>query len=110
MRIDSEARLLGAIFGVKAGAPEKPRQLIQEQRRFLVEVTDEVLATLTPREEKIIKMRFGFGRPSRTQEQVGQFFAVSRHKVREIENKALRKLRHPSRSRLLKSFLEELRL
>jgi RNA polymerase primary sigma factor len=77
----------------------------------LREITDEVLATLTPREEKVIKMRFGLG-PSgseHTLEEVGQHFAVTRERIRQIEAKALRKLRHPSRSRKLKAFLESVR-
>jgi len=74
----------------------------------LREITDEVLATLTPREEKVIKMRFGLGTTGseHTLEEVGQQFAVTRERIRQIEAKALRKLRHPSRSRKLKAFLE----
>ncbi|MGI8495918.1 MAG: RNA polymerase sigma factor RpoD [Pyrinomonadaceae bacterium] len=74
----------------------------------LREITDEVLATLTPREEKVIKMRFGLGNTGseHTLEEVGQHFAVTRERIRQIEAKALRKLRHPSRSRKLKAFLE----
>ena len=73
--------------------------------------TNEVLATLTPREEKVIKMRFGLGTTSseHTLEEVGQHFAVTRERIRQIEAKALRKLRHPSRSRKLKAFLEGVR-
>lgn len=74
----------------------------------LREITDEVLATLTPREEKVIKMRFGLGNTGseHTLEEVGQHFAVTRERIRQIEAKALRKLRHPSRSKRLKAFLE----
>jgi RNA polymerase primary sigma factor len=73
----------------------------------LKEQTDSVLRTLTPREEKVIKMRFGVGDGSEhTLEEVGQNFAVTRERIRQIEAKALRKLRHPSRSRKLKAFLE----
>ncbi|HEY5444709.1 MAG TPA: RNA polymerase sigma factor RpoD, partial [Pyrinomonadaceae bacterium] len=74
----------------------------------LREITDEVLATLTPREEKVIKMRFGLGSTGseHTLEEVGQHFAVTRERIRQIEAKALRKLRHPSRSRKLKAFLD----
>jgi RNA polymerase primary sigma factor len=73
----------------------------------LKEQTDQVLKTLTPREEKVIKMRFGVGDGSEhTLEEVGQNFAVTRERIRQIEAKALRKLRHPSRSRKLKAFLE----
>ena len=73
----------------------------------LKEQTDNVLKTLTPREERVIKMRFGVGEGSEhTLEEVGQSFAVTRERIRQIEAKALRKLRHPSRQRRLKPFLE----
>src|SRR2546421_2412927 len=74
----------------------------------LREVTDEVLATLSPREEKVIKMRFGLGAQGEehTLEEVGEDFSVTRERIRQIEAKALRKLRHPSRARLLKPFIE----
>ena len=73
----------------------------------LKEQTESVLKSLTPREEKVIKMRFGVGDGSEhTLEEVGQNFAVTRERIRQIEAKALRKLRHPSRSRKLKAFLE----
>ena len=73
----------------------------------LKEQTENVLQTLTPREERVIKMRFGVGDGSEhTLEEVGQNFAVTRERIRQIEAKALRKLRHPSRSRRLRAFLE----
>ena len=73
----------------------------------LKEQTESVLKTLTPREEKVIKMRFGVGDGSEhTLEEVGQNFAVTRERIRQIEAKALRKLRHSSRSRKLKAFFE----
>ena len=73
----------------------------------LTEQTSSVLKTLTPREEKVIKMRFGLDDGSEhTLEEVGQSFAVTRERIRQIEAKALRKLRHPSRSRKLRAFLE----
>jgi len=73
----------------------------------LKEQTESVLRSLTPREEKVVKMRFGVGDGSEhTLEEVGQNFAVTRERIRQIEAKALRKLRHPSRSRKLKAFLE----
>ncbi|MBI3261833.1 MAG: RNA polymerase sigma factor RpoD [Acidobacteria bacterium] len=73
----------------------------------LREQTESVLKTLTPREEKVIKMRFGVGDGSEhTLEEVGQSFAVTRERIRQIEAKALRKLRHPSRSRKLRAFLD----
>ncbi len=76
----------------------------------LREQTAEVLKTLSPREEKIIKMRFGLQDGSEhTLEEVGQHFAVTRERIRQIEAKALRKLRHPSRSHRLRAFLENSR-
>ena len=73
----------------------------------LAEQTRRVLATLTPREEKVLRMRFGIGEKSdHTLEEVGQDFEVTRERIRQIEAKALRKLRHPSRSKQLKSFVE----
>jgi RNA polymerase primary sigma factor len=73
----------------------------------LREQTEAVLKTLTPREEKVIKMRFGLDDGSEhTLEEVGQSFAVTRERIRQIEAKALRKLRHPSRSRKLRAFLD----
>jgi RNA polymerase primary sigma factor len=75
----------------------------------LHEQTAEVLKTLSPREEKIIRLRFGLEDGSEhTLEEVGQNFAVTRERIRQIEAKALRKLRHPSRSFRLKTFLEDL--
>ncbi|MBI4750644.1 MAG: RNA polymerase sigma factor RpoD [Acidobacteria bacterium] len=74
----------------------------------LRDTIDDLLKTLTPREEKVIKMRFGLdpGGSEHTLEEVGKHFAVTRERIRQIEAKALRKLRHPSRSRKLKSFME----
>ena len=73
----------------------------------LAEQTRKVLATLTPREEKVLRMRFGIGEKSdHTLEEVGQDFEVTRERIRQIEAKALRKLRHPSRAKRLKSFIE----
>jgi RNA polymerase primary sigma factor len=75
--------------------------------RNLADQTLEVLATLSPREERVLKMRFGIGeRSNHTLEEVGQDFEVTRERIRQIEAKALRKLRHPSRSKLLKGFME----
>ncbi len=73
----------------------------------LAEQTRKVLATLTPREEKVLRMRFGIGeKADHTLEEVGSDFAVTRERIRQIEAKALRKLRHPTRSRKLKHFIE----
>ena len=74
----------------------------------LAEQTRKVLATLTPREEKVLRMRFGIGEKSdHTLEEVGQDFEVTRERIRQIEAKALRKLRHPSRSKRLKAFVDQ---
>jgi RNA polymerase primary sigma factor len=73
----------------------------------LRETTTRVLATLTPREERVLRMRFGIGmNTDHTLEEVGQQFSVTRERIRQIEAKALRKLKHPSRSKQLRSFLD----
>jgi len=119
--------------GMRAGKPVPYKHLVDEAIRLAVsppskviivdrrvvspseavinlnlrEQTAEVLKTLSPREEKIIKMRFGLQDGSEhTLEEVGQHFAVTRERIRQIEAKALRKLRHPSRSHRLRAFLE----
>ena len=78
-----------------------------QQQTLLKEQLDEVLDTLTEREQKVLRLRFGMndGR-ARTLEEVGREFDVTRERIRQIEAKALRKLRHPSRSKKLKDFLE----
>jgi RNA polymerase primary sigma factor len=73
----------------------------------LKETTTRVLASLTPREERVLRMRFGIAmNTDHTLEEVGQQFSVTRERIRQIEAKALRKLKHPSRSRVLRSFLD----
>jgi RNA polymerase primary sigma factor len=73
----------------------------------LRETTTRVLASLTPREERVLRMRFGIGmNTDHTLEEVGQQFSVTRERIRQIEAKALRKLKHPTRSRVLRSFLD----
>jgi RNA polymerase primary sigma factor len=75
--------------------------------RNLQEQTNKVLATLSPREEQVLRLRFGIGEPQdHTLEEVGGRFAVTRERIRQIEAKALRKLRHPSRARHLRGFNE----
>jgi RNA polymerase primary sigma factor len=82
-----------------------PQDAVIDQN--LADETRRVLRTLLPREERVLKMRFGIGeRANHTLEEVGQDFDVTRERIRQIEAKALRKLRHPSRSRQLKSFVE----
>jgi len=82
-----------------------PQEAVVEQS--LADQTREVLSTLTPREAQVLKMRFGIGeRSNHTLEEVGKDFEVTRERIRQIEAKALRKLRHPSRSKLLKAFVE----
>ena len=72
---------------------------------FLIE---EILSSLTPREERVLRMRFGIGMNSdHTLEEVGQQFSVTRERIRQIEAKALRKLKHPTRAKQLKSFLDK---
>jgi len=74
----------------------------------LKEMTEQVLNMLTPREERVIKMRFGLeDGTEHTLEEVGQKFGVTRERIRQIEAKALRKLRHPSRSRQLRGFVAD---
>jgi RNA polymerase primary sigma factor len=69
---------------------------------------NEVLSTLSPREEKVLRMRFGIGESKdHTLEEVGAYFRVTRERIRQIEAKALRKLRHPKRCRKLKSFSDK---
>ena len=72
----------------------------------LREMTTRILSGLTPREERVLRMRFGIGMSTdHTLEEVGQQFSVTRERIRQIEAKALRKLKHPSRSKILRSFL-----
>ena len=86
-------------------AIESDRQ--QRQSDAQLDEWRERMATLTPREEKVLRMRFGIGeKADHTLEEVGQDFAVTRERIRQIEAKALRKLRHPTRSRKLKSFID----
>ena len=80
---------------------------MRQYNRSLHEQTKKVLSTLTTREEKVLRMRFGIGeKADHTLEEVGQDFAVTRERIRQIEAKALRKLRHPSRSKKLRTFIE----
>ena len=81
--------------------------LEQAIKSNLSEATTKILSTLTPREERVLRMRFGVGmNTDHTLEEVGLQFSVTRERIRQIEAKALRKLKHPSRSKQLKSFLE----
>ena len=93
-------RFLQWYQGTMAPAEAASHQLLKEQ-------VQEVVASLTPREQKVLILRFGLedGR-SRTLEEVGREFNVTRERIRQIEAKALRKLRHPSRSKKLKDYLE----
>jgi RNA polymerase primary sigma factor len=100
---EEDSRLVDFIADTRTANPQEA--IINEN---LADQTRRVLATLLPREEKVLKMRFGIGeRANHTLEEVGQDFEVTRERIRQIEAKALRKLRHPSRSRLLKSFVEK---
>jgi RNA polymerase primary sigma factor len=74
----------------------------------LRETTTRALASLTPREERVLRMRFGIGmNTDNTLDEVGRLFSVTRERIRQIEAKALRKLKHPSRARALRTFLED---
>ena len=76
-------------------------------KKDLAEQIEKALATLTEREQKVLRMRFGIGEKyDHTLEEVGQDFNVTRERIRQIEAKALRKLKHPNRSKILKTFLE----
>ena len=100
--------------------PETPKSILLKSYApppFLIDTVDldvslhptetRVLATLTAREERVLRMRFGIGmNTDHTLEEVGQQFSVTRERIRQIEAKALRKLKHPSRSRKLRSFLD----
>ncbi|MBI5446154.1 MAG: RNA polymerase sigma factor RpoD [Deltaproteobacteria bacterium] len=100
---DEEDSHLGDFIEDKKAIPPDDAAVLSN----LAEKTREVLATLTPREEKVLRMRFGIGEKSdHTLEEVGRDFAVTRERIRQIEAKALHKLRHPTRSRKLKSFLK----
>ncbi|TLN26310.1 RNA polymerase sigma factor RpoD [bacterium] len=99
---EEDSHLGDFIEDKKAVAPDDAAILAN-----LAEKTREVLATLTPREEKVLRMRFGIGEKSdHTLEEVGRDFAVTRERIRQIEAKALLKLRHPTRSKKLKHFLK----
>ena len=91
----------------KSPNPEQPVTLVAVTKTRTPEQLNEVLATLTPREAKVLSLRFGIedGHP-RTLEEVGKVFNVTRERIRQIEAKALRKLRHPSRNKKLKDFLD----
>jgi RNA polymerase primary sigma factor len=98
---DDEGSLLGDFIEDKNAIKPLDAALLSNLR----EVTTRVLATLTPREERVLRMRFGIGMNSdNTLEEVGKLFGVTRERIRQIEAKALRKLRHPSRSKRLKGF------
>ena len=87
--------------------PQVVSPIVAAEHRDLLEQTRKVLATLTPREEKILRLRFGIDeKADHTLEEVGQSFVLTRERIRQIEAHALRKLRHPSRSRELRSFVE----
>lgn len=94
--------LLGNIAPETIASDEEALQAVRDQ--MLSGVITDVLSTLTPREEAILKKRYGFNGPEQTLEQVGNDFGITRERVRQIEVKALRKLRHPSRSKKLKDY------
>jgi RNA polymerase primary sigma factor len=100
---DEEDSHLGDLIEDKNAVPPIDAAIQSNLR----ETTTRVLASLTPREERVLRMRFGIGmNTDHTLEEVGQQFSVTRERIRQIEAKALRKLKHPSRSRVLRSFLD----
>ncbi len=99
---DEDSSLAEVIEDTNSSQPEE-----DTAKNNLIAQTRKVLATLTPREEKVVRMRFGIGESTDyTLEQVGKSFSVTRERIRQIEATAIRKLRHPTRSHLLKSFLD----
>ncbi len=99
---DDEQRLSDFIEDVDCASPAEGCETNE-----LSEVTREILASLQPREEKILRLRFGLGgQPGETLEKIGKTFKVSKERIRQIEKKALRKLRHPSKQELLKPYLD----
>ncbi|MBM3603136.1 MAG: sigma-70 family RNA polymerase sigma factor, partial [Alphaproteobacteria bacterium] len=100
---DEEDSQLGDFIEDKGALLPQDASILSNLR----ETTTKILASLTPREERVLRMRFGIGmNMDHTLEEVGQQFSVTRERIRQIEAKALRKLKHPSRSRLLRSFLD----
>ncbi|MCB9681468.1 MAG: RNA polymerase sigma factor RpoD [Alphaproteobacteria bacterium] len=101
---EEEDSHLGDFIEDKNTASPSENMVVQS----LTDTTRKVLATLTPREERVLRLRFGIGQTSdHTLEEVGQDFEVTRERIRQIEAKALRKLRHPSRSKRLQAFIEQ---
>ncbi len=94
--------MLGSISPDTVVSDEDALQVIHN--KILGEVVAGALKDLTPREEEILKLRYGFGGPEQTLEQVGNRYNITRERVRQIEANALRKLRHPSRSKKLRAF------
>jgi RNA polymerase primary sigma factor len=95
------------LFQMEGSVAEDKQAIEAAIQSNLRETTTRVLASLTPREERVLRMRFGIGmNTDHTLEEVGQQFSVTRERIRQIEAKALRKLKHPSRSRKLRSFLD----
>jgi RNA polymerase primary sigma factor len=101
--IDDENRLVDKIEDLNAASA-----LSENVEAELKRQVTQTLTTLTPREERVLRMRYGIGmRSDHTLEEIGQQFGVTRERIRQIEEKALRKLKHPSRSRMLRSFLDQ---
>ncbi len=102
-KLEPKAEVAEAVVEAADAKPEVNKEMAPIEERI-----DEVFSSLSPREQRVLKLRFGLedGR-SRTLEEVGKEVKVTRERIRQIEAKALRKLRHPARSRLLKDFLDE---
>ncbi|KKU26541.1 MAG: RNA polymerase sigma factor [Candidatus Magasanikbacteria bacterium GW2011_GWA2_46_17] len=104
--LPAEERMLRAIFGETS--PQTPESTPSPQRYSTKEVFEKTLGSLTERERRVLELRFGLGDGySRTLEEVGKQFRVTRERIRQIEAKALRKMRHPTRIRHLDGFLEK---
>ena len=108
IRPDSTVMLFFGGYGIQVGRESYMIPVDAAIQSNLKETVTRVLASLTPREERVLRMRFGIGmNTDHTLEEVGQQFSVTRERIRQIEAKALRKLKHPSRSRKMRSFLDQ---
>lgn len=110
IKADKEIKLLFKVFKKEFNDAKLEEYCAKIDANLLKACVEEVLATVTPREEKVMKMRFGLERDGleHTLEEIGNHFAVTRERIRQIENNVLRKLRHPSRSRRLEDFLKDI--
>ncbi|MEK7065231.1 MAG: sigma factor-like helix-turn-helix DNA-binding protein [Patescibacteria group bacterium] len=103
---EKDKRLIYAIQLIFGPDPNVVEPLTPEKREELMKKADAALKTLMPREEKVLRLRFGFTEPGHSTDEVAQDFFVTRERIRQIEAKALKKLRHPTRVSRLKTFLD----